>query len=148
MSWPDPILRLGLYVYRALWWLMLPIIYLYLRRRARADPLYAKHISERFGRATSKLVRPVWIHAVSLGEVRSAVPLIRALLAQGDHVVTTHFTPTGRREAQRVFAPEIIAGQVQVVWMPKRRADAIMVGQTSISITRPSLGSNCCRNCL
>ena len=118
MSWPDPILRLGLYVYRALWWLMLPIIYLYLRRRARADPLYAKHISERFGRATSKLVRPVWIHAVSLGEVRSAVPLIRALLAQGDHVVTTHFTPTGRREAQRVFAPEIIAGQVQVVWMP------------------------------
>ena len=41
MSWPDPILRLGLYVYRALWWLMLPIIYLYLRRRARADPLRA-----------------------------------------------------------------------------------------------------------
>jgi 3-deoxy-D-manno-octulosonic-acid transferase len=60
----------------------------------------------------------VWVHAVSLGEVRSAVPLIRALLDRGDAVVTTHFTPAGRREAERVFAPDIAAGRMAAVWVP------------------------------
>src|SRR5690606_13282997 len=59
-----------------------------------------------------------WIHAVSLGELRSAVPLIRALLARGERVVVTHFTPAGRGETERVFAPEIAAGRVQAVWVP------------------------------
>ncbi len=116
--WPDPILRVGLWLYAILWWVLFPVILLYLRKRGRADPLYAQHLSERFGRVTSRLTTPVWVHAVSLGEMRSAVPLVRALLAQGDHVVTTHFTPAGRREAMRVFAPEIAEGTVQVVWVP------------------------------
>jgi 3-deoxy-D-manno-octulosonic-acid transferase len=50
--------------------------------------------------------------------MRSATPLIRALLAQGETIVTTHFTPAGRREAQREFATEIANGQVQSVWVP------------------------------
>ena len=60
----------------------------------------------------------IWVHAVSLGELRSAVPLIRRLLADGEMIVTTHFTPTGRREAEKVFATEIAAGQMRVVWVP------------------------------
>jgi 3-deoxy-D-manno-octulosonic-acid transferase len=55
---------------------------------------------------------------VSLGELRSAVPLIRALLARDETIVTTHFTPAGRREAEKVFAPEIAAGRVHTVWVP------------------------------
>jgi 3-deoxy-D-manno-octulosonic-acid transferase len=50
--------------------------------------------------------------------MRSAVPLIRALLDRGDRVVTSHFTPAGRREAERVFAPEIAAGRMAAVWVP------------------------------
>jgi 3-deoxy-D-manno-octulosonic-acid transferase len=50
--------------------------------------------------------------------MRSAVPLIRALLDRGDRVVTTHFTPAGRREAERVFGPEIAAGKLAAVWVP------------------------------
>lgn len=117
-NFPSPKLRVALIVYSLLWWVMLPIILLYLRRRGHADPLYFQHIGERFGRHEKPLQNPVWVHAVSLGEMRSATPLIRALLLQGETVLTTHFTPAGRREAQREFAAEIASGQVQSVWIP------------------------------
>jgi 3-deoxy-D-manno-octulosonic-acid transferase len=100
------------------WHLGLPLVLLYLWYRGRKDPLYAQHLAERFGRYPQRLDGAVWVHAVSLGEMRSAVPLVRALLDRGDRVVTTHFTPTGRREAERVFAAEIAAGQMASVWVP------------------------------
>ena len=96
----------------------MPFVLLYLRKRGRSDPLYAQHIKERFGSYSSTLPGAVWVHAISLGEMRSATPLIRALLAQGESIVTTHFTPAGRREAQREFKAEISAGRVQVIWVP------------------------------
>lgn len=120
MHKPFPSLRLRLFMllYAALWGVLLPFTLLYLWRRGRKDKLYFAHLMERFGRHRVVVQNPVWVHAVSLGEMRSATPLIRALLAHGEHVVTTHFTPTGRREAMREFAKEIAAGTVQVVWVP------------------------------
>ena len=100
------------------WHLGLPLVLIYLWRRAKADPLYGQHLAERFGRYPQRLSGAVWVHAVSLGEVRSAVPLIRALLDRGETVVTTHFTPAGRREALRVFAADITAGNLVPVWVP------------------------------
>ncbi len=117
-EFPSMKLRIALVFYSILMWLLLPVILLYLHRRGRKDPLYAQRLSERFGRSTVKVTNPVWVHAVSLGEMRSATPLVRALLAQGETVLTTHFTPAGRREAEREFAAEITAGAVQTVWVP------------------------------
>ncbi|MFA8441321.1 3-deoxy-D-manno-octulosonic acid transferase [Yoonia sp.] len=117
-GYPSLKLRLALIAYTLLWWVLLPVVVLYLRRRGRKDPLYAQKLAERFGRYRARLKNPVWVHAVSLGEMRSATPLIRALLAQGETVLTTHFTPAGRREAEREFAAEIAAGTVQTVWVP------------------------------
>lgn len=114
-------MRLLLALWSALWALMLPVLLLYLRRRGRRDPLYARHLGERFGRYPRALgpgAGAVWIHAVSLGELRSAVPLARALLDRGEDVLFTCFTPAGRREAARVFAPETARGRVAVVWVP------------------------------
>ena len=115
---PSPALRAALLAYGLLWTLGLPLVLLYLRRRARKDPLYGQHLAERFGRHPEPLPGAVWVHAVSLGEMRSAVPLIRALLDRGERIVTTHFTPAGRREAERAFAPEIAAGRLRAVWVP------------------------------
>ena len=119
------ILRLGTLLalagsaaYAMLWTLGLPIILIYLWRRGRKDPLYFAHLNQRFGRNTAFKPGCIWIHAVSLGELRSAVPMIRALLDRGDTVVTTHFTPAGRREAEQVFAPDIAAGRLRVAWVP------------------------------
>ena len=118
-SFPSPRLRIALWAYRALWWIGLPVVLLYLRKRGRKDADYTRHLSERFGRYTPMAGDPpVWVHAVSLGEMRSAAPLVRAFLEGGAHVVLTNFTPAGRREAEKVFAPEIAAGTVRAVWVP------------------------------
>jgi len=111
-------LWLFLRLWSLLWHAGLPFVLFYLWRRGRRDALYARHLAERFGRYPRHLPGAIWVHAVSLGEMRSAVPLIRALLDRGERIVTTHFTPAGRREAARVFAPEIAAGRLTAVWVP------------------------------
>ncbi len=111
-------LRRFMPLYTLLWTLGLPLAVLYLLWRGRRDPDYARHMAERFGLYRPRMTGAVWLHAVSLGEVRSAVPIVRALLDRGEQVVMTHFTPAGRREAERVFAAEIAAGRVAAVWVP------------------------------
>ncbi|MGE8588979.1 MAG: 3-deoxy-D-manno-octulosonic acid transferase [Alcaligenes sp.] len=61
---------------------------------------------------------PVWVHAVSLGETRAAHPLIRALLDQGETVLLTHMTVTGREEGAKAFAAEIEQGRLIQQWLP------------------------------
>jgi 3-deoxy-D-manno-octulosonic-acid transferase len=113
-------MRLWLFLrfWSLLWHLGLPVVLIYLWRRGRRDALYSMHLAERFGRYPQRMTGTVWIHAVSLGEMRSAVPLVRALLDRGDRVVTTHFTPAGRSEAERVFAADIAAARMAAVWVP------------------------------
>ena len=74
----------------------------------------------RFGRypTPTRLRRPVWVHAVSLGETRAAQPLVQALLDQGEQVLLTHMTVTGRAEGARAFAAAIESGQLEQQWMP------------------------------
>ena len=112
------VLRLFLSSWAFLWTVGLPAVLLYLWRRGRKDPVYWSALAERFGRYDRALPGAVWVHAVSLGELRSAVPLIHELLQQGHDIVTTHFTPAGRLEAEKVFSAEIAAGRVCVVWVP------------------------------
>lgn len=111
-------LRLWIALWSALWTTALPLLLLYLLWRSRRAPVYRSDLLERFGWHRRWPPGAVWVHAVSLGELRSAVPLIQALLAQGERVVTTHFTPAGRGEAERVFAAEIAASRLRAVWVP------------------------------
>lgn len=113
--------RTALCIYRLLNYLLLIPLLIYLWFRSRKDKLYIQHLGERFGfysNSVQALSNPVWIHAVSLGELRSAVPLIKALLKSGEQIITTHFTPVGRREAQRIFAEEISRGCMLVLYVP------------------------------
>lgn len=96
----------------------MPLVLIYIWRRGRGDPDYTAHFAERYGRHRTFPAGAIWVHAVSLGELRSAVPMIRALLDRGDAVITTHFTPAGRREAERVFAADIAAERMFVAWVP------------------------------
>ncbi len=115
------LMKLFLTLYKVSGYLLLGPLLVYLWWRGRKDPLYTEHLGERFGIYSQSRIpeQPVvWIHAVSLGELRSAVPLIKALLAQGESIVTTHFTPVGRREAIRAFENEVQSGQLQVLYVP------------------------------
>lgn len=118
MAFPSFKLRLFLALYALLWAIGWPFAVAYIRKRAKKDADYGYNLPERFGRHTPRGRRHIWVHAVSLGEMRSAVPLVRSLLDDGNHVVTTHFTPAGRREAHKAFGPEISSGQMSVVWVP------------------------------
>lgn len=117
--WPKPLrLRLFLALWRVAWLVLMPGMLFYLWRRGRKDSLYFERLRQRFGHHDRRDAPHAWIHAVSIGELRSAVPLIEAFLARGEHVVTTHFTPAGLREAERIFADRIAEGRLSAVYVP------------------------------
>lgn len=92
--------------YSLLWYLVTPLICAYLCYRARKQPAYLKHWSERFMWKTPQIPPgAIWIHAVSVGETRAAAPLIRALRAAYPEapLLITQMTPTGRETAYELF---------------------------------------------
>ena len=105
-------------MYRLIWWVCMPIVLTYLYLRSRHEPAYFKFLGERFGHHQLRKGPHIWIHAVSLGEVRSAAPLIAHLLEGHLPIVTTHFTPAGRREVARLFSSAIADGRLTACYIP------------------------------
>ena len=92
--------------------LLLPVALWHLLWRARRQPDYLRHWGERFGFYGGRPPPPppvIWIHAVSVGETRAAVPLVAALRRDypGHRLVFSHTTPTGRDTAQELFGAGI-----------------------------------------
>lgn len=103
---------MNLFLYTLLTRLLLPLFFVRLRWRGRRQPEYRNHWLERLGyypiRATSRPL--LWIHAVSVGETRAAVPLIWALTQRypGHQLLLTHTTPTGRATASEEMPPGVL----------------------------------------
>lgn len=94
----------------------------YLAWRARRQPEYLQRVGERLGWAHP--ARPagcplIWIHAVSVGESRAAMPLVRALAQAypSAHVLMTAMTPTGRETARELYAP-LLGERLHQAWLP------------------------------
>ncbi len=110
--------RWALRFYALLMWLAQPFLRRKLARRSLQEPGYGEAIEERFGRYTQAAETAstlVWVHAVSLGETRTAAILLKALRAQypGLRLLLTHGTATGRAEGRALLRP----GDLQV-WQP------------------------------
>lgn len=108
-------------IYSLLLLLLAPLAWLGLWWRARGKfAAWQPWAAERFGRYPQPWdgTQPIWVHAVSVGEVRAAKSLIQALALRGHPIVLTHLTPTGRAEGQRLLADEIRHGQVRQQWVP------------------------------
>ncbi|TAL61375.1 MAG: 3-deoxy-D-manno-octulosonic acid transferase [Legionella sp.] len=89
------------FLYSILMYLLTPFILIRLWWKGKSLPAYRERIAERFGLAKQpKRPIDVWLHAVSLGEVIAAIPLIEAMLAKSWAVLVTTMTPTG---STRVF---------------------------------------------
>jgi len=102
--------------YRLLLWSLLPWMFFHLWWRGRRQRAYREHIPERLGWYRAKPARPViWLHAVSVGEMRAAEPLLRELINRypGYELLLTQMTPTGRDTAQQLFG-----GQATIVYLP------------------------------
>ena len=109
--------RLFLFLYACAFSALESHAWRYFQRRAKGDARYGLHLDERKGEGT-KFLADVWLHAVSLGEVTAAEPLIRLLLRDGHRVLTTHATPAGRVRAEQSFTGEIRSGQMAVRYAP------------------------------
>ena len=110
-------LKFRLRLYKLAWFVFMPVAVLYFWKRGLKDSRYRRHLKERFGRGP-KLPGAVWVHAVSIGEVRSSVPLVEELLNRNYRVVVTCLTPAGRTEAERAFATSIQNCKLVVRYAP------------------------------
>src|SRR5690606_25615076 len=85
------------------------IIYRLAARGLRLRGYYSRWL-ERFGFFPDPgLVDPIWVHAVSVGEVNAAAPLVAALQARfaGRPIVVTTVTPTGSERVRRVWGDRV-----------------------------------------
>jgi len=99
------------HLYTLLLYLLLPYILFHLLWRSRRQPEYRCHIGERFGFYHGKPTFPlIWLHAVSVGETRAAVPLITQLQARYPEyrILLTHMTPTGRETGRQLFGDTVL----------------------------------------
>lgn len=79
--------------------------------RGRREPGYREAIAERFGYGTlSPKAKLLWLHAVSVGEVRACAPLVRGLQREHpDHdVLVTCLTAAGRDTIMQVFGESVL----------------------------------------
>ncbi|MDO8439671.1 MAG: 3-deoxy-D-manno-octulosonic acid transferase [Polaromonas sp.] len=105
-------------LYSLLMWAAQPFLRRKLIRRGQAEPGYLEAVDERFGfytQAPEVRSELVWVHAVSLGETRTAGILLKALRERlpALRVLLTHGTATGRVEGVSLLRE----GDVQV-WQP------------------------------
>ncbi len=107
--------KMSVVTYTVLLYLLIPFALLKLLYRGLRAPDYLKRWPERFGFFAHKVTQPsIWIHAVSVGELQAAIPIINALQIRypGTPIVVTSTTPTGLARAQAVFADRIITGHI------------------------------------
>lgn len=98
------------YLYTFLLYLATPFIFLRLLWRSRRLRDYRLRLSERLGFYPIKLEKSLWVHAVSVGEVIAAIPLIQALKNQYPDLplLVTTMTPTGAQRVKAAFGDKVI----------------------------------------
>ena len=96
-------------LYTGLLYAAVPVVLARMLWRSRRDPRYRRRWRERFGYGPAVSGGGIWLHAVSVGEVRAARPLVQALLERHPDVPLhlTTVTPTGAELAGRLFGGRI-----------------------------------------
>jgi 3-deoxy-D-manno-octulosonic-acid transferase len=98
-------------LYIILFYSIVPLIILRLIWRGFKAKEYWYRWSERFGFYNNTILKSqncIWIHAVSVGEVHAAVPLIKLLLKNypQQNILITNMTPTGSAQVKQIFAEQ------------------------------------------
>lgn len=113
-------------LYSAVLGLALPLILGRFAWQALRNPQYRDRWRQRFGLYGDQVLleSPIWIHAVSVGEVGAAAPLIRAIRERFPYrdILITTSTPTGYATVARQFGETVqhVYFPYDVPWMVKR----------------------------
>jgi len=110
--------RLSRWCYSTIFWLIIPFLLCHLLWKGHANPNYRKRWRERFGRPAGLhqwSTDGILLHAVSVGELNAARPVIDALLFNHPQlsITITTTTPTASQQVQAWFGD-----QVQHAYLP------------------------------
>jgi len=77
--------------------------------RGLVNRSYRDRVTQRFGMGYPKLDKCIWVHAVSVGEVQAAVPLIREISRRFPNInmLVTTVTPTGAARVESLFGDTV-----------------------------------------
>ncbi len=101
---------MSLLLYNVFAHLLFPFLVLRTLIKSIKIPAYRSCLFHRLGRyRTTEKRKKIWVHAVSIGEVRASVQLVEKLIiAYPQHnVLITTTTPTGRDEVRRCFGDRV-----------------------------------------
>ncbi len=132
---PDLIERLLRGLYSTLLVVLAPVTVYHLIWRGFRQPAYLQRWNERYGvYSVEPRPTPVWVHAVSVGEVNAAAPLINALLARDParRVLVTTITPTGSERVRALWG-----SRVEHVYLPYDLSGAV---RRFLAHFRPAVG--------
>jgi hypothetical protein len=97
-------------LYSALLYVIAPLALAATALRGLRDPSYRDRLPERYGFTRLRFMTPpIWIHAVSVGEVQAATPLVRALTQRHPQhpILVTTATPTGAQRVRTLFGDSV-----------------------------------------
>jgi 3-deoxy-D-manno-octulosonic-acid transferase len=77
--------------------------------RALTNRSYRPRVGQRFGLGYPRLGSCIWLHAVSVGEVQAAAPLVRQLARRFPErrILVTTVTPTGAAQVEALFGDSV-----------------------------------------
>ncbi len=99
------------FAYQLLVYLATPFVFLFWFWRGFTRKGYHDRLGQRFGIGFPDIRSgSIWVHAVSVGEVQAAAPLIKALKERFASltVVVTTVTPTGAERVRRLFGDQVV----------------------------------------
>jgi len=139
-----------LFFYNCIILILLPILITRLIFKNLQDKDYLKNFTNRLGFYKIKSYQnTIWFHAVSLGEVISSQKIVKKLL-KDNKVILSVSTPTGLREAKRIYGQNLLV--VYAPWdfsifvksfLNKFRPKALILFETEIW---PSMIHACWKN--
>ncbi len=96
-------------LYSLLLYLLVPAVLIRLLLRGMRNRGYWHRWNERFGFVARLPEGTLWVHAVSVGEVRAAVPLVTALEQRfpRQRILITTMTPTGSVQVHELFGARV-----------------------------------------
>lgn len=97
------------FIYSLLLYLLVPWVLLRLAWRGLRNRGYWRRWRERFGFVPRLSGPTIWLHAVSVGEVRASAPLVKALARAypGHRILITTMTPTGSATVRELFGDSV-----------------------------------------
>lgn len=99
-----------LIIYRLVLYISLPVLIVRFFLRGLSNRSYFERITERFGFSEANPDRGgFWIHAVSVGEVNAAVPLVNRIMKTWPNksITVTTMTTTGSDRVKKVFGSSV-----------------------------------------